>query len=193
MQEVAIDVSSKDGSFRITIDSAFIVPAEKFNMPSQMRPASHEDSEIYTHLDGIELESVSPDDITILIGANAPEALVTTDIRRGNKDQPLAVNTKFGWTLFGSSTPVNSKSNYQSNVSLLQTSANGSVGYDLRNLWSRNPSIRVNTVFSTSDLNLEESLEKFWKQEHCAILPVKDTAMAAEDREAMKVLQQRTS
>ena len=99
--EVALDVSARDGGNRITIDSAYVQPTNKFNMPARPRFADINDEDIYTHLDGLNLDAVAPDEIAILIGANAPEALLYTDVRRGNKGQPLAVKTMFGWALFG--------------------------------------------------------------------------------------------
>ena len=76
VQEVSLDASSKDGSHRLKIESAYVVPKDKFNMPSQTRPANYGNSDIYTHLDGIDVDAVNPEDISILIGANVPEALL---------------------------------------------------------------------------------------------------------------------
>ena len=98
LQEVSLNVSSRNNEHSLSIESAYVVPPNKFNMPAQPRPPNYKDSDLYTHLDGISLDEVRPEDIAILIGANVPEALLATDVRRGNKDQPLAVNTKFGWT-----------------------------------------------------------------------------------------------
>ena len=43
--------------------------------------------------------------IGILIGANAPEAFIVEEVKKGRHDQPLAVKTIFGWTLFGIENP----------------------------------------------------------------------------------------
>ena len=53
------------------------------------------------NLDGIDLDAIKPNQIGILIGADVPQALIPVDVRHGSQDQPLAVKTKFGWTLFG--------------------------------------------------------------------------------------------
>ena len=53
-------------------------------------------------LHGIKLISVNPSDITVLIGADAPEALLPLEVKRGKKEEPLAIRTIFGWTFFGS-------------------------------------------------------------------------------------------
>ena len=77
-------------------------------MPQQPLPADFQDADIYTHLDDVDLEAVS--------AANVPEALIPLEIRRGTKDQPLALRTKFGWTLFGASSGGEGMNQYAFNV-----------------------------------------------------------------------------
>ena len=98
--EVELNVSSLDRKFNITMDSVSVVPAERFNMPG--RPPL-EDSDYFTHMDDIDVSCVAPEEITLLIGADQPEAHLHSEVRRGRKGQPLLVKTKFGWTPFGSS------------------------------------------------------------------------------------------
>ena len=83
-------------------------------MPSRPRL---EDSEHFTHLDNISIDPISPDDITLLIGGDEAEVHLPLDVRRGHKDQPLAVKTPFGWTLFGSSRTVNQDSSQEKHCS----------------------------------------------------------------------------
>ena len=102
VREVSLEISSRDEEYRLKIESAYVVPPGKFHMPSQP-PVDHLKCDIYTHLDGIEVDAVKADDISILVGANVPEAFLHQEIRRGSSQQPLAVRTNFGWTLFGAS------------------------------------------------------------------------------------------
>ena len=71
-------------------------------MPSRPQLRDDED-EVYTHLDGIPTEPVAAEDVSILIGADVPETVLAKSWRCGNVGQPLAVETVFGWTLFGPS------------------------------------------------------------------------------------------
>ena len=77
--------------------------------------------------------------ITILIGANVPETLITLEVRRGSETQPLAIRTALGWTLLGSNSDT-------INQNELCTTA------------------KVNLV-SISDENLHRSVEEFWRTE----------------------------
>ncbi len=99
-KESAISVLSKDKDFKLDIEDVSIVPADKFNMPSRPRL---QDGDYFTCLDGIVIDSIAPEEITLLIGGDEQEAHIQSDVRRGRKDQPLAIKTPFGWTLFGSS------------------------------------------------------------------------------------------
>ena len=92
--EVALSVSSRDKSQRFRIKSAYTRPNSNFNMPG--RPTFTDSTEAYKHLEGIEFDAVDPMDISILLGANNPRAVVMMDFRFGSKNQPLAVKTPFG-------------------------------------------------------------------------------------------------
>ena len=39
--------------------------------------------------------------VSLLIGADTPEAFFTLDEKRGNRDQPIAIKTPLGWTVQG--------------------------------------------------------------------------------------------
>ena len=70
-------------------------------MPEKPRLVQCSDSHLFTHLDGIDLDAIKPDQIGILVGADVPAALIPIDVRYGSRDQPLLVKTIFSWTLFG--------------------------------------------------------------------------------------------
>ena len=70
-----------------------------------------------------------PEEITILIGNDAPDVHLPSDTRWRNQDEPLAVNTVFGWTLFGKGTrkkPGTKKTASVNHVSVLSTPAHAS-------------------------------------------------------------------
>ena len=119
------------------------------------------ESDVFTQLDGIDLDDIKPQDISILVGANVPEAFIPLEIRRGLNQQPLALRTKFGWTLFGPSFSGDDLRSYSCN--LLQTPANEDAMHTL--------------------------VEGFWKQESHATRCDRDVAMSMQDKEAEERLE----
>ena len=99
--EVSLDVCNRQGKQRLKIESVYIQPADKFHMPSRPKLQEIGDTEQFPHLKGLEFASVTPDQITILIGGDAPEAHIQHRVRRGKKGQPYGMKTRYGWTLFG--------------------------------------------------------------------------------------------
>ena len=81
--EVYLHVSARGGKNKMEVEKAYTAPAEKFNMPSRPRLEHLKDIEVYTHLDGIDMQEVDPDDVTILIGMDVPEEQIQLDVRRG--------------------------------------------------------------------------------------------------------------
>ena len=76
--KVQVQLSARSGENPFDIDEAYLAPKDKFKMPGQPRPPDHNNPDLFTHLDGIELAEVSPDEITILVGADVPEAHIAT-------------------------------------------------------------------------------------------------------------------
>ena len=162
VREVALDVSSTDGADTLKIGSAYVIPAGKFHMPSQEMPSDY-DRDVYTHLDGIELGAVEAEDITILLGANVPEAMVPLEIRRGGESQPLAWRTRFGWTLFGASAA------------------------------QRSPELKCNLMHSSrDDQQIHQMVERFWIQEHYTDISDREVGMSVHDRCALATLESDT-
>ena len=50
-------------------------------------PPSSKDSDVFTHLDGIELHGVDSSQIEIIIGVDVAEAFIPEEVRRGRRDQ----------------------------------------------------------------------------------------------------------
>ena len=186
-KEVTFDISSRCGGYRTTIECAQSTPVTNFNMPD--RPSLREvcDVDAFTHLDGIDLDAVPASDVTILIGADSPESVLTSEVRRGEKGQPLAVETKFGWTLFGPTLGTDGQTRVADDDSIK------AVGDSLQSFWTdRRPSVKVNLIHSRSDESLHHQVEAFWKQENCGILSPKDVALSREDKAAWKEMEGKT-
>ena len=199
-RDVDFDILSHDGKNRFQVKGGLVVPAERFHMPDRPRLAECSDNDFFTHLDGIHLDAVTSSDIGILIGGDVPEALLTDDVRYGRRDQPLAVHTKFGWTLFGGATKSS-----QLSVNSLSVQRVPPPGADalLVKFWSegRVPRININRLSITTsdrkeqvreDDELLDALEKFWKVEQEPISD-RETAMSREDVAALETLDRETT
>ena len=55
----------------------------------------------WPHLKDLEIPDVDDAQVTMLIGANVPEAQVHKKFRRGGSGEPYAVRTVLGWAMLG--------------------------------------------------------------------------------------------
>ena len=192
VRETTVFVESRDASFKFELENIVAVPPERFKMPSQPSPPPSKEPDIYTHLDDIELNGVHPSQIEILIGADVAEAFIPREVRRGRKDQPLAIKTVFGWTLFGADRGVTNSDNLKVCLSSLHRTST-----HVNKLWinhgtTKKLSINTTYVRSPHKHTLEALVERFWIQEHTGILPSRDVAMSVEDVSALKRLKTET-
>ncbi|XP_038066468.1 uncharacterized protein LOC119736528 [Patiria miniata] len=77
--------------------------------------ATLEDVRKFKHLRDIPVPCVAKDGVAILIGQDAPQALVPLEVRRGAEGEPYAVRTCLGWTVNGplaSGSPAAAVSNF---------------------------------------------------------------------------------
>ena len=185
MSEISLKVSARSGENSLPIETAYAAPAERFNMPRRPCLNQSVDVDLYTHLADIELQEVTPDEISILIGADIPEAHLQLEARKGSKGQPYLVKTPFGWCLFGPKTKGGESAHCGATYN----------ADEIRSFWESDekpPSYHVNLLTSQEDRDLHESLEKFWVQEHCGIIADEDEVMSKEDVDASEVLDKET-
>ena len=195
-QEVDFDISSKGGGDQFSVENAYVVPKDTFNMPAQPPPPVTHNGEKFTHLDGIldDLEEVKAEQISILVGADVPESLLPVEVRRGTRGEPLAIKTVFGWTLFG----VVKTQALETHIAHLQAIASQRENPAVERLWEDDEEaqqvqkVSVNLIQINSDDALSQNLERFWVQENQAISPIRDTAMSTEDEEALRRLETET-
>ena len=186
VSEISLKVSARGGDSSLEVESAYAAPAERFNMPRRPSLSDSKDVDLYTHLDGIDLHEITPEDISILIGGDVPEAHLHLEVRRGSEGQPLAIRTPFGWCLFGPKTQggegVHCGVTYNAD--------------EVQSFWDpdeKPPSYHVNLLTTREDEDLHQSLEKFWAQQHCGIVAEEDLAMSKEDVDASLVLEEETT
>ena len=72
----------------------------KFNVPPQ-RLVKENVRITWKNLEDLDIPAVSSDQIGLLIGVQVKEAMIQHEYRRGQKGQPYAVRTDFGWAIAG--------------------------------------------------------------------------------------------
>ena len=95
-----ISSASRDNNdSAIPIQDAWVVDSLNVKMRPYNLPSLRKD---FDHLKDISIVPPLKGDVEVLIGADTPEALLHLDFVKGkSKDDPMAVKTIFGWTLFG--------------------------------------------------------------------------------------------
>jgi len=81
-------------------DSGLPVPA-KIAKQLNISACQPTDLSKWTHMKGINLPKIADDKISILIGANVPDAHIHHETRLGLPNEPHAVRTSLGWSIFG--------------------------------------------------------------------------------------------
>ncbi|VDP41051.1 unnamed protein product [Schistosoma curassoni] len=98
-KEVQVEISPLDSSSSIRIPNVWTVerlPVLRRTVPKASQLAS------CTHFKDINFPRVEDENVSLLIGCNTPSVHETKEIRTGKSDEPSAVRTLLGWTLFGS-------------------------------------------------------------------------------------------
>ena len=98
-RKVAFNIGPLGGpnAREIAVEEAWTIP--RLNLPSQRVTQPMIDS--WPHLKGLDIPLVDSKNVTVLLGANVLDAILHTEVRRGARGQPVAVNTALGWTLTG--------------------------------------------------------------------------------------------
>ena len=86
----------------------------------------------WPHLRGLPFPQVEQGDVWLLVGAGAGDLIFPTETRIGKGDQPIAVKTTFGWSLFGPN-PVGATVNCVQ-VNLIQR-RDDLLSAEIRTLW----------------------------------------------------------
>ena len=183
-EEVSLSVSSADGNTTFAIKSGYAVSQEHFNMPCQPNPpVTDPDGEPLSHIKDLGLKGVKASQISILIGADMAEATLAKEVRSGNPGEPLAINTMLGWTLYGTSADL---------TKALGQPVPRKINLIRQAIFIPDAVQSISNDQPTDDVQLNNSLERFWKQEQSLISPAKDTAMSQEDTKALQRLDSET-
>ena len=119
-------------------------------------------------LKGIKIHNVSAFDITILIDANAPEAFIQSEVRKGLANEPYTIKTASGWSLLGNKTSQNETN-------------------------SANSKLSINRLdITTRDEMLHRLVKNFWETEDYLSTISREIAMNQEDKQCLNGLIEET-
>ena len=114
----------------------------------------------------IDLPELDGSDVIVLTGSDMAHLLIHLEVRQGRRDEPIAVKTPLGWTLFG-------------NVD------NGHCD-----------TVNANFLVTDQETQLQNQIERFWEiDSHVtkqAPPPPPDSGMSNEDRRALSILENST-
>ena len=155
-KEVSLTLDSVDCKNRFKLDKVLTtdaIPVDELNLISKSELSS------WPHLQDLCLHHIPRGKVTMLIGLDHPEIVEQhSEIRRGQRDEPIAVRTPFGWTVCGKLS--------QSRVK---------------------PKVRVNFATTDFDRRISEQLDKLYNTEFHDSL-IEETALSIDDAEAEKIM-----
>ena len=114
LKEVSLRIQDMKEENELHI-SPITLPKNMFNMPAQSILGEERINQL-EYLQGIKIHNVSDSDITILIGKNAPEAFIQSEVRKGLPNEPYAIKTALGCSLLGNITNKNETNNTNSKL-----------------------------------------------------------------------------
>ncbi|XP_068741884.1 uncharacterized protein [Montipora capricornis] len=114
--------------------------------------------EQWPHLREVRFPEVERRKTSILLGTNIQEVFVPLDVRKGNRNEPLAIKSCLGWSILGG-------------FSNLQSHSQGQVN-----------------LISSEDVSLNDQLEEFWKIESYGTARSETKPLSVEDRRALKLI-----
>ena len=95
---VNFSVSSNSHPDRVNITNAWVVK----NLAIQTRKMDTKNiAAKYLYLADIAIDTQTPSQISILIGADQPHLHLYTDVRKRNPNEPVALQTTLGWVIMG--------------------------------------------------------------------------------------------
>ena len=101
LKRVSYCLSSKDYSEPVMVNGAWVIG--KLNIPSVKLP-KRAAIEQWSHLSYIDLPDVDGSKVMLLVGSAMAHLLIHLEVRQRRVDEPIAIKTPLGWTLFGNAT-----------------------------------------------------------------------------------------
>ena len=117
----------------------------------------------WNHLSDVDLPELDGGDVMILIGADMAHLLIHLEVRQGRWDEPIAVKTPLGWTLFG----------------------NVDQGHGEK--------INANFLALDKEITFQHQIERFWEIDSYATKQVlSESTLSVEDKRAQAILESST-
>ena len=140
-----LNIEALDGSKTFSLDQ--VLTTESLPI-GERHFASNKEVKKWPHLNGISLPEVEGHQVAILIGSDRPDIIDdNSEIRRGAKGQPYAVNTPLGWTVYG---PMGEPNSDGVHVNFVRSACEEMLSKQLEHLY--------NAEFRDTLVDVEESL-----------------------------------
>lgn len=130
---VSFQVSGKDGEHTVDIRRAYVtetLPISTDNLGTSV------DVSRWRHLAFLELPDVHEGRVELLIGQDAPDALIPREVLSSSEDAPYAVRTVLGWTLNGPLSPDPSTGLCASASVNFASGSHSDLSYQLERFWA---------------------------------------------------------
>ena len=157
---VSFSLSSKGHPEPVLVHGAWVI--DKLNIPS-VKVSKEGAIERWRHLSDVDLPELEGCDVMLLIGSDMAHLLIQLEVRQGRLDEPIAIRTPLGWTLFG-------------NLS------SGHCG-----------TVNANFLATNEGTQLQHQIERFWEIDSYATKQaLSESPLSAEDKRALAILQNST-
>ena len=129
-------------------------------MPSQSSPTNGDNQNTFGHLQDIQIPKICASEVTVLIGANAPDVFLQLEVRRGNPSESYAIKTILGWSLLGNTT-------------------------ERERLQKDRREYHINCIEVLQHEMLDQIVKRFWETGDCLNANSRETAMSIEDKQCL--------
>ena len=144
-RRACLNIEPLVGKTRFTLDH--VLTTESLPI-GERHFANNKELRKWPHLDGISLPEIDEHKVSILIGSDRPDIIDNnSEIRRGTRGQPYAVNTPLGWTVYG---PMGEPSSDGVYVNFIRSEHEETLSMQLERMY--------NTEFGDTLTDIEQSL-----------------------------------
>ena len=160
LRRVSFGLSSKDQPDPVMVHGAWVI--DKLNIES-FKLSKKRAAEQWSHLSNVDLPELKGEEVMILIGSDMAHFLIHLEVRQGRWDEPIAVKTPLGWTLFGNVSPGHCDS------------------------------INANLLTMDQETMLQHQIERFWEiDSYGTKRALHESALSVDDKRALAILKSTT-
>ena len=138
-------------------------PGSSTNLTSLPSRSQRKAAEQWNYLSDVDFPELDGGDVMVLIGTDIAHLFIHLEVRQGRRDEPIAVKTPLGWTLFG----------------------NVNQGHCER--------VIANFLASDKKITLQHQIERLWEIDSFATKQVlSESTLSVEDKRALAILESST-